>query len=166
MLRLWAELINILLFVLLAAFVDIFAFSNDGPPMVITKELSSFQDKAIDISLEMNRFIAAFSIGLIGVLGGLLMPQAEKDKLKQGLRLLLLNSMLFSCWSMYFGYLHYFKTLELISHNAYSGLASTLIVPMKWQYYLFCVSVLLFGLFVALRASDGTVPRCENEENV
>lgn len=153
--------ISFFLLIVLAWIIAYVYFHPVPQPAVALESLNELQEKSIEIILEMNKLIISLSLLLIGGIGAFLLQKYQSVKIHSlAQRMTIVLSIISASLSIYFGYVLYFRMVEMLSNNWFNPQSNLIEQPLMFQYYSFLLSVVLFGLFVI----NATVPKGPDQQ--
>jgi hypothetical protein len=113
------------------------------------ENLSSLQENSLSVLQEMNKLLISLALLIIGALGGLILNKkysyTDHDIWTN---VMLLLTLIFAVLSIYFGYILYYKLVEMLSNNMFDSSSELLTVPQRYQFFLFLLSIISISLFM------------------
>jgi hypothetical protein len=117
--------------------------------LAFVEGLTSLQEHSLSVLEEMNKLLISLALLIIGALGGLILNKkysyTDHDNWTN---LMLLLTLLFAVLSIYFGYILYYKLVEMLSNNMFDASSELLTVPQRYQFFLFLLSIISISLFM------------------
>lgn len=140
-------------------------FKVEPEPSVAVDKLNNLQLKTIEIIIEMDKFLLSISLLIIAGIGGLLIQKYQAIKIKSLFqKVIILISFLFAISSIYFGYVLYFKMVEMLSNNMFDAKNALIEQPQRFQYYSLLFAVIFFCIFVLSETVTNNI-RSKSDDN-
>jgi hypothetical protein len=138
------------IFICLVAFFSIRKLMEMEPTaQPFVDDLSSLQEHSLSVLEEMNKLLISLALLIVGAVGGLILNKKYSfTDYDLWTNLLLLLTVFFAVLSIYFGYILYYKLVEMLSNNMFDASSDSLTVPQRYQFFLFLLSVISISLFM------------------
>lgn len=150
----WLPTVLFVSLVILGWIVAEICFNPKPEPGVAIETLNELQKRSSEIIIEMNKLMTSLATLVIGGVGALLLKKDEPFRVQsRGRRMTMAVCSVFAVFSIYFGYILYFKMVEMLSNSFYDPSNALIEIPRRFQYYCLWLSVIFFVIFALLETT-------------